>query len=158
MNEARTDFSGDRESPGAGTAAGAPGGHPAEAEAVAAARTAALGLAGALLEGLPVSVTVTDRMGIILSMNARARENFAKSGGGDLIGRNVLDCHPGEARRKLAELLRTAGTNTYLIEKAGARKLVHQCPWYRGGEYAGIVELSFAVPADIPVHLRGVKQ
>jgi transcriptional regulator with PAS, ATPase and Fis domain len=129
-----------------------PDGHDPEK---AAAARAQLSLTAALFEGFPAAITVTDRIGIIVAMNANARTNYVKSGGGNLIGRNVLDCHPGESRNKMAALLKNAGTNSYIIEKGGERKMVHQCPWFRGGEYAGIVEVAFAIPSELPVHKRG---
>ena len=56
-------------------------------------------------EEAPVAITVTDADGVIVRMNARARETFAKDGGGALVGRSVLDCHPEPARTRLAGLL-----------------------------------------------------
>jgi len=47
----------------------------------------------AWIEEFPAAITVTDTLGTILAMNGRARETFAKEGGGALIGYSVFDCH-----------------------------------------------------------------
>ena len=101
----------------------------------------------------PGAVTVCDVKGIILYMNDKAFATFA-AGDRSLIGANILDCHPGPARQKLAALLAEGRANTYTIEKNGVKKLVHQAPWYRGGEYAGLVELSVEIPFELPHFIR----
>jgi hypothetical protein len=95
---------------------------------------------------LPAAVTVCDRNGVILEMNDKAKSTFS----GDLVGRSVLDCHPEPARAKLAELLATGKSNVYTIEKKGVKKLIYQSPWYRDGQFAGLVEISLELPASLP--------
>ena len=102
----------------------------------------------------PGAVTVCDPQGIILEMNDRARETFQKSGGGELIGKSLLDCHPEPARTKLQHLLAAQGTNAYTIEKAGKKKLIYQAPWFADGKFAGLVELSLEVPFEMPHFVR----
>ncbi len=103
----------------------------------------------------PAAVTVCDAAGIILEMNTRAMETFAHDGGADLIGRNVLDCHPEPSRSQLAAMLAGRTSNAYTIEKNGVRKLIYQSPWFEGGEYRGFVELSLVIPEALPHHVRG---
>jgi hypothetical protein len=103
----------------------------------------------------PGAVTVCDRTGVILSMNERSAAGFAADGGTALIGRNLLDCHPEPARSKTADLLATPRVNAYTIDKRGVKKLIYQAPWYRSGEYHGLVELSLEIPADMPHFVRG---
>jgi PAS domain-containing protein len=107
------------------------------------------------VEEVPVAVTVTDADGVIVRMNARARETFAKDGGGALVGRSVLDCHPEPARTRLAALLARQRENHYTVSKHGQRKIIHQVPWYRGGVYAGLVEISVPIPDELPHFDRG---
>lgn len=102
----------------------------------------------------PAAVTICDRDGIILDMNARAVATFAADGGAALIGTNVLDCHPEPSRTQLAGLLRSGSRNVYTIEKGGVRKLIYQSPWYRSGEYAGLVEISMELPGEMPHFVR----
>jgi ribosomal protein S6 len=71
-----------------------------------------------------------------------------------LIGANILDCHPEPARTKLKGLLESGRANIYTIEKKGVKKLIYQAPWYKDGEYAGIVELSLEIPWDMPHFVR----
>jgi transcriptional regulator with PAS, ATPase and Fis domain len=101
------------------------------------------------------AVTVCDRDGIILEMNDRSAAVFAGDGGRALIGTNALDCHPERARAMMAELLAAGKKNVYTIEKGGVKKLIYQSPWYRGGAYAGFVELSLEIPAELPHFVRG---
>ena len=109
---------------------------------------------GAWAKELRAAITVCDREGVALEMNDRAASTFEKDGGRELIGKSLLDCHPGRARALFAELLRTGGTNVYTIEKDGVKKLIYQAPWYEGGEYRGIVELSLPIPVEVPHFVR----
>ncbi len=102
----------------------------------------------------PGAVTVCDAAGVVLEMNDRAAETFEKDGGRALIGRNLLDCHPEPSRSKVAALLASRQPNVYTIEKRGVRKLIYQAPWYRSGAYAGLIELSLEIPAEMPHFVR----
>ena len=108
----------------------------------------------AWLAEFPGAVTVCDRTGIILSLNDRSAAAFAADGGMALVGRNMLDCHPEPARSKTADLLARPRVNAYTIEKRGVKKLIYQAPWYRKGEYQGLVELSLEIPGDMPHFVR----
>ncbi len=96
------------------------------------------------------AVTVCDPEGTILEMNDEADRSFRKWGGKQLLGSNLFDCHPEPARAKLAELLATGRSNVYTIEKNGRKKLIYQSPWFEGGRFAGLVEISFEIPAVLP--------
>lgn len=102
----------------------------------------------------PAAVTVCDPEGIILEMNDKAALSFQKDGGYELIGKNLLDCHPGASRRKLEDLLVIRKANVYTIEKNGIKKLIYQSPWYTSGEYAGFVEMAFEIPFAMPHFIR----
>ena len=101
----------------------------------------------------PGSVTVCDAEGVILWMND-ASVAFAGYRGRDLIGTNLLDCHPEPSRSKLREMLATRRANVYTIEKAGVRKLIYQTPWSVGGQYRGLVEVALVLPETIPHFVR----
>ncbi len=103
----------------------------------------------AWIEELPAAVTVTDADGVIVAMNARARETFAAEGGGALVGRSVFDCHPQPALAKTKALYAGRSPNHYTIRKGGRRKIIHQLPWYAGGAFAGYVELSIEIPEEM---------
>jgi len=103
----------------------------------------------------PGAITVCDTQGKILFMNDRAIRMFAKDGGAELLGKNLLDCHPEPARTKLQVLLDAGGTNAYTIEKKGVKKLIYQSPWYQDGDYAGLVEFGLEIPEEMPHFVRG---
>ncbi len=102
------------------------------------------------LFGLPAAVTVCDTNGILIDMNAAAEALFAKDGGRALIGKNLFDCHNPESREIIRTLMRDRKSNVYSIEKHGKKRLIYQAPWFREGECAGLVEISFEIPPSIP--------
>ena len=105
-------------------------------------------------EGADIAVTICAKDGTILAMNGKSRKTFLKPGREELIGRNVLDCHPEPARSLLADMLKNPRTNIYTVEKEGLKKMIVQTPWYEGDEYAGFMELSIVLPESIPNRVR----
>ncbi len=103
---------------------------------------------------LPFAITICDTEGVILAMNRAAEELFRADGGRALLGRNVFDCHPEPARRKLRELMAREKRNVYTVEKEGKKHLVYQSSWYRDGQYAGFLELMVEIPFDMPHVVR----
>jgi hypothetical protein len=99
----------------------------------------------------PGKIEVCDTNGILLEMNGRAE---ADENGQQLIGTNILDCHPEPARTKLEEILKNGRLNVYTIEKRGQKQLIYQTPWYIDGKYAGLVELSLEIPETMPHFIR----
>jgi len=108
----------------------------------------------AWIKEFPAAATICDPHGIILEMNDKAAKSMEKDGGYDLIGKNMLDCHPDPARGKLERLMDSRQVNVYTIEKKGVKKLIYQSPWYHNGEYAGFVELSMEIPFEMPHFIR----
>lgn len=104
--------------------------------------------------GVNFSITVCDADGKVTEMNDRAAAVFAKSGGKELVGRSLLDCHPEPSRTKLKGMLEKPYTNAYTIEKNGVKKLIYQTPWFDRDRPGGIVELSLEIPADMPHFVR----
>ncbi|HUI11259.1 MAG TPA: diguanylate cyclase [Bacteroidota bacterium] len=103
---------------------------------------------------LPAAITVCDASGVVLEMNDRSRTSFASDGGAALIGTNLLGCHPGASRDKVAALLASGKPNCYTIEKQGLKKLIYQAPWFEGGSYRGFVEISIPLPDELPHFVR----
>ena len=101
-----------------------------------------------------LAVTICDKEGKILEMNDKSRKTFLKPGQEDLIGKNVLDCHPEPAHSLLADMLQNPRTNVYTIEKKGVKKLIYQTPWYVEGEF---MELSMEIPFEMKHLVRGEK-
>ena len=106
------------------------------------------------LKEFPGDITVCDAAGVILDMNDGAAKTFAKDGGRNLIGTNLLDCHPEPSRTKVREMLASGQVNAYTIEKDGVKKLIYQAPWYQEGEYRGLVEVSLPLPDPLPHFVR----
>jgi len=105
-------------------------------------------------DGLPCSVTVCDRDYTILYLNDRSAEVNASDGGKTLVGKNLLDCHPPDAARKLRKVMASRRPNVYTIEKKGARKVIFQAHWKRRGRPAGLVEITFELPSRMPHFVR----
>jgi transcriptional regulator with PAS, ATPase and Fis domain len=106
------------------------------------------------IKEFPAAVTVCDETGVILEMNDKAAKTFESDGGFELIGKNMLDCHPEPARTKTERLLASREKNVYTIEKNGVKKLIYQSPWFKNGKYAGFVELSLEIPIEMPHFIR----
>lgn len=104
-----------------------------------------------------LAVTICDKEGKILEMNDKSRKTFLKPGQEDLIGKNVLDCHPEPAHSLLADMLQNPRTNVYTIEKKGVKKLIYQTPWYVEGEFMGFMELSMEIPFEMKHRVMGEK-
>jgi len=100
------------------------------------------------------AITVCDSNGIIVYMNDKSRKTFDKSGGADLIGKSLIDCHPEPAKSKLIDMLKNPRVNAYTIEKNGVKKLIRQSPWYEKGKYMGFIEMSIEIPFEMPNFVR----
>ena len=105
-------------------------------------------------EEMGAAITVCDSDGIILYMNEKSMVTFEKYGGKNLLGQSLLNCHPEPARSKLDDLLHDPKVNVYTIEKNGIKKMIYQAPWYSGGTYSGLVEISLPLPETIPHFIR----
>lgn len=103
-------------------------------------------------EQMNCAITVCDAEGIILYMNQRARETFASHG--DLIGKNLFECHSEASIAKIRHMLATGDSNAYTIEKNGLHKMIYQTPWRSDGKIAGMVEISMVIPDEMPHYIR----
>lgn len=98
------------------------------------------------------AVTVCNTKGDIIFMNEKACNTFAKHG--DLIGKNLRDCHSERSWAIIEELLATGGKNVYTIEKNGVHKVIYQTAWKENGVVGGLVEISMEVPEEMPHYVR----
>jgi transcriptional regulator with PAS, ATPase and Fis domain len=112
------------------------------------------GLGSVWFDDLPCSVIVCDRKFKILYMNQTAANAHKEDGGMALMGSNLLDCHPPKARKKLREEMSSAKPNVYTVERNGVKKQVYHGQWKKNGRIAGLVELVFEIPWDMPHHKR----
>jgi len=100
------------------------------------------------------AITICDTEGIIQDMNKFAIQQFSKYGGEQLIGSNLLNCHPEPARSKLKMMLEKQLKNVYITQSGDEKKLIIQAPLYNDGHYSGFVELSINYSEVIPVLKR----
>lgn len=104
-------------------------------------------------ERLGCAVTVCDADTNIIYMNEKAKETFAKYG--NMIGKNLINCHGEAAMGKIRELLATGGTNAYTIDKGGVKKMIYQTAWRQNnGSVGGLVEISMVTPGEMPHFIR----
>jgi transcriptional regulator with PAS, ATPase and Fis domain len=108
----------------------------------------------AWIQNFPGNVTVCDPSGIILAMNEKSAEHYSEEGGMQLVGTNLLECHPEPARSKVKKMLDAQQVNIYSIEKNGIKKLVYQTPWFENGQYGGFIELVLEIPFEMPHFIR----
>ncbi len=103
--------------------------------------------------GMNCAVTVCNVQGEIIYMNDKACETFAKYG--ELIGKNLFDCHNSKSQQMIREMLENGGSNCYTIEKMGIKKMIYQTAWKEGDVVGGLVEISMVLPDVLPNHVRG---
>ena len=102
------------------------------------------------VQEFPAAITVCSSEGTILEMNAEAARVYQENGGMELVGSNILDCHPESARPKVERLLQGRESSIYTFEKNGVKKLVCQLSWHLEGRRAGLIELEFEIPFQMP--------
>ena len=106
------------------------------------------------LELYPSAVTVCDVHAVIVAMNSASRKNFSSRGGGALVGTSLFDCHSEPSNIKIRKMLQSQEAQTYIVEKKGSKRLIHQAPWYNQGAFAGLVETIIDLAGDIQEHKR----
>lgn len=105
--------------------------------------------------GMNCAVTVVDTDCRIIYMNEMSRATFAARGGGNLIGRNIMDFHNERSRGIIRRLLAEGGSNAYTILKKGVKKMIYQTVWHKeDGSTGGLVELSMIIPEEMPHYIR----
>ncbi len=102
------------------------------------------------LKEAPCSITICDTEGIVLEMNDKSSNTFAKNGGRELIGKSIMGCHNQKDQDKISGMIAKQEVNVYTIEKEGKRKMIYQCPWFEDGKLGGLVEISMVIPEVIP--------
>ncbi len=112
------------------------------------------GLEECWLEEIDASVTICTLKGIIVYMNKTSIEQFKSYGGVCLLGTNLLECHPDPSKSILKRMLANPANNMYTTEKGGIRHMIYQTPWKKDGKCCGIVEISFRLDKEIPLHIR----
>lgn len=99
-------------------------------------------------------VTIAHKNCDIIYMNRQLRAMFCKNGE-NLIGRNLMDCHPLHAQETIKRLLREGGSDINTISPKGVNKLFFQSACKLDGEIAGLVETSMVLPTEMKHFDRG---
>lgn len=106
------------------------------------------------IEKLDGNVIVSDANGRIIYMNEKAIASYEKDGGKEIIGKDLMECHSESSGIKIMEMMTTGQKNVYTIEKKGVKKIIYQSPWFRDGEFRGIIEFSLEIPPEMPHFIR----
>lgn len=106
-----------------------------------------------VFNGSQLAITVCDSDGIVVAISSEAARRFEANGSSVVVGKSIYDCHAPPSRSTIERLLATGSSNVYSVEKGGARRLVYQGPWEQGQEH-GLLEVSFAIPRDVPLRMR----
>ncbi|MFA6712259.1 MAG: PAS sensor protein [Bacteroidales bacterium] len=101
---------------------------------------------------LNCAITVCDIEGNIIFMNDKSKDIFSKYG--NLIGKNLKDCHSDNSWKKIQSMLKSGKSNSYTIFKNGVKKMIYQTPWFEDGIVGGLVEISMVIPEEIPHYIR----
>lgn len=104
------------------------------------------------LENVAFAACVCDSQGKVLYQNARSIKRD-----GEVVGKNLYDCHNPKSARMIRHMIETGESNTYAIIRHGKKRLLHQTPWFEqpGGPVSGLIELSIDIPDEYPVFDRG---
>jgi hypothetical protein len=107
------------------------------------------------LDQIEVIISTCDENGITTYMNRKGDKVFAGSGGYQLIGQSMVDCHPeGAVQEKFLNLLKSQKFNCYTIEIKDKKKLVYQTPLFKDGLFVGYNEMILSIPDTIPHLVR----
>jgi hypothetical protein len=106
------------------------------------------------MDSVNVAITVCDAQGTVIEMNPRSAAVFASDGGRALIGKSLFACHNECSQAIIKDLLAYGKTHCYTIAKNGIKKMIYQGPWFDGDKIAGLVELTFEIPFDLPHFIR----
>jgi PAS domain-containing protein len=112
---------------------------------------------GELFEGLRAAVTIADEDFQIRFMNDRAAEFYAEDGSTELIGKDLLDCHPRDEHKVLIRAAYDryrAGDLTptryhHSGKDGGAPQSIVHIPLKVGGDFRGIAELIWNEREDL---------
>ncbi len=103
---------------------------------------------------MQAAITVSDHNGQIIYMNEASQQLFEREGGNKLIGKSLYDCHSPASVELIHQIMEQGNNHIYTVQKLGKHKMVLQAPYTRDGEVAGLVEISFEIPVELPHHNR----
>lgn len=103
------------------------------------------------LENVAFAATVCDKDGIVLYQNA-----VALNRDGNVLGKNLFNCHGPKSGEKIRYMMETGKSNTYEFIQNGKHSFIHHTPWFEepGGAVSGLIELEIEVPDNYPTYNR----
>jgi PAS domain-containing protein len=93
------------------------------------------------LKETDIIVSVCDKDGTIRYMNDKGYNYFQEPGKPELLGSNIMDCHPEPSKSRFKEMMITHETQSIIKGDGEKKRLIHQTPIYKDGEFDGYVEL-----------------
>jgi transcriptional regulator with PAS, ATPase and Fis domain len=106
------------------------------------------------IEEFPGMISVCDTEGKILVMNKKIADYFTSSGGKELVGTSLFDCHGPASGAQVRQLLANKKLDVYVAEENGTLELAIHAPWYKDGIFAGLVEITVPLENEIRVVKR----
>lgn len=106
------------------------------------------------VDEFPGMISVCDKDGKILAMNQKISDYFKDTGGKNLVGSNLFDCHSKQSGEMIKEQMKSQKTIVYTAEEDGQTELVIHAPWFQNGQFAGIVEITVPLEGEIKHLLR----
>jgi transcriptional regulator with PAS, ATPase and Fis domain len=106
------------------------------------------------VEEFPGMISVCDVDGKIMVLNKKIAAYFSSTGGKELIGTNLFDCHGNTSGEEIKQLMKQEKADVYIAEENGERELVIHSPWFKEGEFAGLVEITLPFNGEIQVRIR----
>lgn len=106
------------------------------------------------MDEFPGMISVCDTKGKILYMNNRIADYFSSTGGKQLVGTSLADCHRPVSFQEIKGQIESQKTTNYVAEENGEYELVIHTPWYQNGKMMGLVEISVPVNWPIPIIKR----
>jgi len=114
---------------------------------------------GTLFDGLRAAVTIADQDFQIRFMNDRAAVYYAEDGGLELIGKDLLDCHPRDEHKALiraaydryraGDLTPTRYHHSQKEGEGNAPQSIVHIPLMVEGSFRGLAELIWNERADL---------
>lgn len=92
------------------------------------------------------TISICDKEGKIVYLNDRGVETFKDDGGLELLGSNILDCHPEPSKSQLKEMFISHETNFIFKGQGSSRRLIYQTPIFKEKEYNGYMEMIIPIP------------
>lgn len=93
------------------------------------------------LKEADIIVSVCDKDGIITYLNDKARYYFQEPDMPELLGSDIMDCHPEPSKSRFKEMMTTHETQSIIKGEGDKKRVIHQTPFYNKGVFEGYIEI-----------------